>query len=192
MHQLRIAETEKYAHVTFFFNGGREEPFDFEDRILVSSPDVATYDLQPEMNAPEVTEKLISAIQSGKYDSIICNFANPDMVGHTGQFEATVKAIEAIDNLLGKIVTATLEAGGELLLTADHGNAEQMQNNETGQAHTAHTTNPVPLIYIGRKAEIATNGALSDIAPSMLYLMGVAVPEEMNGRSLLMLTETKP
>jgi len=192
MHQLRIAETEKYAHVTFFFNGGREEPFHFEDRILISSPDVATYDLQPEMNAPELADKLIEAIRSDKYEAIICNFANPDMVGHTGKFDATVEAIEAIDKLLGQIVLAIKEVGGELLLTADHGNAELMQNAETGQPHTAHTTNPVPLVYIGRDAELATSGALSDIAPSMLYLMGVAVPEEMNGHSLITLTDKMP
>ena len=185
MRQLRIAETEKYAHVTFFFNGGREEPFEFEDRILVQSPDVKTYDLQPEMSAPELTTKLIAAIKGQKYDVIICNYANPDMVGHTGNFDATVKAIETIDRCMGKVVEAIIEVGGEILITADHGNAEKMVDVETGQAHTAHTTNPVPLIYIGREAELEANGALSDIAPTMLYLMGIEQPGEMMGRSLV-------
>jgi 2,3-bisphosphoglycerate-independent phosphoglycerate mutase len=185
LHQLRIAETEKYAHVTFFFNGGREEPFEFEDRILVNSPNVATYDLQPEMNAPELTDKLVEAIESGKYDAIICNYANPDMVGHTGNFKATVKAIEALDGCLARVVDAIQKVGGEVLITADHGNAEQMVNPETGQPHTAHTTNLVPLIYVGRPAELLPNGALSDVAPTMLYLMGLEQPPEMNGRSLV-------
>lgn len=185
MRQLRIAETEKYAHVTFFFNGGREEPFEFEDRILVQSPDVKTYDLQPEMNAPELTKKLIGAIKGQQYDVIICNYANPDMVGHTGNFDATVKAIETIDRCMGEVVEAIQEVGGEILITADHGNAEKMLDVETGQAHTAHTTNPVPLLYIGREAELETNGALSDIAPTMLYLMGIEQPSEMMGRSLV-------
>lgn len=185
MRQLRIAETEKYAHVTFFFNGGREEPFEFEDRILVQSPDVKTYDLQPEMNAPELTEKLIGAIKGQKYDVIICNYANPDMVGHTGNFDATVKAIETIDRCMGQVVEAVIEVGGEILITADHGNAEKMLDIETGQAHTAHTTNPVPLLYVGREAELEANGALSDIAPTMLYLMGIEQPGEMMGRSLV-------
>ncbi|MBF0263712.1 MAG: 2,3-bisphosphoglycerate-independent phosphoglycerate mutase [Gammaproteobacteria bacterium] len=185
LRQLRIAETEKYAHVTFFFNGGAEEPFEYEERILIPSPNVATYDLQPEMNAPELTKKLIEAINTQKYDSIICNFANPDMVGHTGKLEPTIKAIEAVDRCLGMIVKAIQDVGGELLITADHGNAEKMLNDETGQPHTAHTINPVPLIYIGRKAEIASTGALSDIAPTMLTLLGLDIPEEMNGRSLL-------
>jgi len=185
MHQLRIAETEKYAHVTFFFNGGREEPFEFEDRILVNSPNVATYDLQPEMNAPELTDKLIGAVESGKYDVIICNYANPDMVGHSGNFEATVKAIEAIDDCLDRLVDSVINVGGEMLVTADHGNAEMLQNHETGQAHTAHTTNPVPLIYIGRDAQLEPIGALSDIAPTMLFLMGIEQPNEMNGHPLV-------
>jgi 2,3-bisphosphoglycerate-independent phosphoglycerate mutase len=184
MHQLRIAETEKYAHVTFFFNGGREEPFEFEDRILINSPQVATYDEQPEMSAFELTDKLVEAIKSGKYDAIICNYANPDMVGHTGNFKATVKAIEAIDQCLGRVVEALHEAGGEALITADHGNAEMMRNEQTNQIHTAHTSNPVPLIYIGREAELADSGALCDIAPTMLYLMGLEQPGEMTGRSL--------
>ncbi len=185
MRQLRIAETEKYAHVTFFFNGGREEPFEFEDRILVPSPDVKTYDLQPEMNAPELTVKLVEAINSGKYDVIICNYANPDMVGHTGNFDATVKAIETIDRCVAEVVDAVQQAGGEILITADHGNAEKMLDVETGQPHTAHTTNPVPLLYVGREAELETSGALSDIAPTMLYLMGIEQPSEMLGRSLV-------
>ena len=189
LRQLRIAETEKYAHVTFFFNGGEEEPFPDEDRILIDSPDVATYDLQPQMNAPELTEKLIAAIESGQYDAIICNFANPDMVGHTGNEEATIAAIEALDTFISRITETIKQVGGELLLTADHGNAELMLNEKTGQAHTAHTCNPVPFIYVGREAEMATTGALSDIAPTMLYLMGLDIPSEMNGRSLVTLKE---
>lgn len=185
LHQLRIAETEKYAHVTFFFNGGREEPFEFEDRILINSPNVPTYDLQPQMSAPEVTDKLVEAIESGTYDAIICNFANPDMVGHTGNFEATVKAIEAIDECLGRVVAAIEKMGGEMLITADHGNAELMRNAETEQAHTAHTTNLVPLIYIGRDFRLLGQGTLSDIAPTMLELMGLPQPTEMSGRSLI-------
>jgi len=186
LHQLRIAETEKYAHVTFFFNGGREEPFQFEDRILVNSPNVATYDQQPEMSAFEVTDKLVAAIHSGKYDVIICNYANPDMVGHTGNFAATVKAIQTIDVCLDKVVNAIQTAGGEMLITADHGNAEMMENPSTHQPHTAHTTNLVPLIYIGRKIKLQTQGGvLSDVAPTMLELMGLARPSEMTGRSLL-------
>ena len=187
LHQLRIAETEKYAHVTFFFNGGIEEPYPGEDRILIPSPDVATYDLKPEMSANELTDKLVEAIESGKYDAIICNYANPDMVGHTGNFEATVKAIEALDKCLERVVDSAQHVGGELLITADHGNAEQMRNPETEQAHTAHTSNPVPLIYIGRPAVLAENGALSDIAPTMLHLMGIEKPNEMGGDSLVSL-----
>jgi len=185
LRQLRIAETEKYAHVTFFFNGGVEEALPGEDRILVPSPDVATYDLQPEMNAPTLTEKLVDAIKSDKYDAIICNFANPDMVGHTGKFEAAVKAIETLDACVGEVVDAILAVGGEVLITADHGNAEQMADVDSGQAHTAHTTNPVPFIYIGRDAELAPTGALSDVTPTMLYLMGIEKPDEMGGQSLV-------
>jgi 2,3-bisphosphoglycerate-independent phosphoglycerate mutase len=185
LSQLRIAETEKYAHVTFFFNGGREEPFKFEDRILIPSPNVATYDLQPQMNAPQLSKKLIEAIGSGKYDTIICNFANPDMIGHTGKMQPTIEAIEILDKLLAKIIKAIQKAKGECLITADHGNAEKMLNTETGQAHTAHTSNPVPLIYVGRDLKITSTGALSDIAPTMLTLMGLEIPEEMNGRSLV-------
>ncbi|MCU7834125.1 MAG: 2,3-bisphosphoglycerate-independent phosphoglycerate mutase [gamma proteobacterium symbiont of Taylorina sp.] len=189
LRQLRIAETEKYAHVTFFFNGGEEEPFPDEDRILVNSPDVATYDLQPEMNAPKLTKKLIKAIKSDQYDTIICNFANPDMVGHTGNEKATIKAIEALDTFIKQICKVIIDVGGELLLTADHGNAELMLNKNTGQAHTAHTCNPVPFVYIGREAVMEESGALSDIAPTMLYLMGIEVPPQMNGRSLVTLSD---
>ncbi|MCK5647933.1 MAG: 2,3-bisphosphoglycerate-independent phosphoglycerate mutase [Gammaproteobacteria bacterium] len=189
LRQLRIAETEKYAHVTFFFNGGIEDPFPYEDRILINSPDVATYDLQPQMNAPELSEKLISAIKSKQYDTIICNFANPDMVGHTGNESAAIEAIEALDGILKKLSHAILKVGGEMLITADHGNAELMMDESTGQAHTAHTCNPVPFIYLGRDAVMADTGALSDIAPTLLYLMGIEVPPEMNGRSLVTLAE---
>ncbi len=189
LNQLRIAETEKYAHVTFFFNGGREEPFEFEDRILIKSPDVPTYDLQPEMCAPELTDKLIAAIESGKYDAIICNYANPDMVGHTGNLKATIKAIEALDECLGRLVATLEKYDGEMLLTADHGNAEMMVNPETGEMHTAHTTNVVPLIYVGQTRELVNQGVLSDIAPTMLELMGLDLPIEMTGRSLIKSTE---
>ncbi len=186
MHQLRIAETEKYAHVTFFFNGGREEPFEWEDRILVPSPQVATYDLQPQMNAPALTEQLVEAIESGKYDVIICNYANPDMVGHTGNFEATVTAIEALDECLGRVVAAVEKMDGELLITADHGNAEQMRGEDTGQAHTAHTSNPVPFVYVGRQQlEVVESGTLADVAPTMLFLLGLEKPVEMNGHSMV-------
>ncbi len=191
MRQLRIAETEKYAHVTFFFNGGEETPFIGEDRILVPSPNVATYDLQPEMNAPELTDRLIESIESRKYDVIICNYANPDMVGHSGKMEPTIKAIEAIDACLGRLHHALKKAGGEMLITADHGNAEQMRSEETGQAHTAHTNNPVPFIYVGRKATPMARGSLADVAPTLLYLMGVPQPAEMNGKPLMkLLAET--
>jgi len=189
LRQLRIAETEKYAHVTFFFNGGAEDPFPDEDRILINSPDVATYDLQPEMNAPKLTEKFIAAVNSEQYDVIICNFANPDMVGHTGNEEATIEAIEALDKFVDQISEAILNVGGEVLITADHGNAELMLNEKTGQAHTAHTCNPVPFVYLGRDAVMAESGALSDIAPTMLYLMGLETPPEMNGRSLVTLAD---
>lgn len=186
LRQLRIAETEKYAHVTFFFNGGVEEPNEGEDRILVPSPQVATYDLQPEMSAYEVTDKLVEAIGSRVYDTVICNYANGDMVGHTGNFDAAVQAIEVLDKCIGRVVEATREVGGELLITADHGNAEQMRDPEIGQPHTAHTTNLVPLIYVGRQADsLVENGALCDIAPTLLQIMGLPQPTEMTGRSLL-------
>jgi 2,3-bisphosphoglycerate-independent phosphoglycerate mutase len=191
--QLRVAETEKYAHVTFFFNGGVETAFEGEDRILIPSPtDIPTYNLKPEMSAPQVADTVIEGIESGKYDAIICNFANPDMVGHTGDFGATVKAIETIDECLGRIHAALDRSGGEMLVTADHGNAEQMYDPSTGQAHTAHTTNPVPLVYVGRPGTMETSGALEDIAPTMLYLMGLEIPEEMTGRSLVTLSQAAP
>ena len=187
--QLRIAETEKYAHVTFFFNGGQEQPFKGEDRLLIKSPDVATYDLQPQMNAPQLTDELTQAIEGGRYDTIICNYANADMVGHTGNFDAAVQAIEALDQCLGRIIESNHKAGGEILITADHGNAEKMHNSKTNQAHTAHTSNVVPLIYVGREATVSASGALSDIAPTLLYLMGITQPDEMTGHSLVTLTE---
>ena len=184
--QLRIAETEKYAHVTFFFSGGREEEYDGETRILVPSPDVATYDLQPEMSAPEVTDKLVEAIESGKYDVLVVNYANGDMVGHTGIFDAAVKAVEALDVCVGRIESAVRAAGGDMLITADHGNCEQMQDYESGQVHTQHTTEHVPLIYVGtQKLEVRRHGKLSDVAPTILALMGVESPDEMTGESLL-------
>jgi 2,3-bisphosphoglycerate-independent phosphoglycerate mutase len=184
--QLRIAETEKYAHVTFFFNGGREQSFNGEDRILVPSPKVATYDLKPEMSAIEVTDKLVAAIHSKKYGMIICNFANPDMVGHTGNFDATVKAVEVIDQCLGRIITALKAVGGEAIITADHGNAECMYDEQTKQPHTAHTHELVPFVYIGRTATITDDiGTLADVAPTLLYLMGLSQPVEMTGRSLI-------
>lgn len=186
IHQLRIAETEKYAHVTFFFNGGEEKPFEFEDRILVPSPtDVPTYNKKPEMSAPLVTDKLVEAIRGGVYDVIICNFANADMVGHTGDFDATVKTIEVLDGCLKRIYDVLRAVGGEMLITADHGNAEQLFDNDTHQAHTAHTVNPVPFLYVGRKAKIAATGALEDIAPTMLYLLGLPIPPEMTGHALV-------
>ena len=190
LKQLRIAETEKYAHVTFFFNGGKEVPLPGEDRILVPSPQVATYDLKPEMSVFEVTERLLGAINRRRYDAIICNFANADMVGHTGDFEATVAAVEAIDQCLGRILKGVRRVGGELMITADHGNAEQLRAYTTekvkAQAHTAHTSNPVPLIYAGRPAEFLPGaGALCDIAPTLLHIMGLPKPAEMTGRSLL-------
>ncbi|PCJ29917.1 MAG: phosphoglycerate mutase (2,3-diphosphoglycerate-independent) [Gammaproteobacteria bacterium] len=185
LRQLRIAETEKYAHVTFFFNGGRDEPFEGEDRILVPSPQVRTYDLQPAMHAPELADKLIAAILDKKYDAIICNFANADMVGHTGNFDAAVEAVEVLDTCLGRIWQALQQVGGEMLVTADHGNAERMVNEQTGQAHTAHTSNLVPFIYVGREAQCAENGALADIAPTMLSLMDLAIPTEMGTHVLV-------
>ncbi|MCL1140937.1 2,3-bisphosphoglycerate-independent phosphoglycerate mutase [Shewanella pneumatophori] len=187
--QLRISETEKYAHVTFFFNGGKEEPFKGEDRILIQSPKVATYDLQPEMSSAELTDKLVAAIESTDYDVIICNYPNGDMVGHTGNFDAAVKACEAVDSCIGRVVEALEKVGGECLITADHGNAEQMTDESTGQAHTAHTSELVPLIYVGRDAEIENGGRLSDLAPTMLTLMGQDVPAEMTGRSIIKLKE---
>lgn len=185
--QLRISETEKYAHVTFFFSGGREDTFTGEERVLIPSPKVATYDLQPEMNSVLLTDKLVEAIESGKHDVIICNYPNGDMVGHTGKFDAAVKACEAVDVAISRVLTALEKSGGECLITADHGNAEQMQDPITGQAHTAHTCEPVPLIYVGRKATMAETGTLSDISPTILNLMAIEQPEEMTGKSLVKL-----
>lgn len=187
--QLRIAETEKYAHVTFFFSGGREELYEGEERILVPSPQVATYDLQPEMSAPEVTDKLVAAIRSGKFDLIVCNFANGDMVGHTGVFSAAVKAVEALDTCIGRVIEAVRETGGEALITADHGNCEQMMDYESGQLHTQHTTDLVPLIYIGDRALRLqpSGGRLADVAPTLLALMNIPQPPEMTGHNLAQL-----
>lgn len=185
LKQLRIAETEKYAHVTYFMNGGREQPYPGEDRILVPSPKVATYDLQPEMSAFEVTDKLVAAIQSGQYQAIICNYANGDMVGHSGDMNAAIRAIEALDICIGRVVEAMQSIGGEVIITADHGNAEQMADPATHQAHTAHTLNPVPFVYIGRPATLSETGALRDLAPSLLTMMGLPQPEEMTGQSLI-------
>lgn len=187
--QLRISETEKYAHVTFFFNGGKEQPFIGEDRILVNSPKVATYDLQPEMSSEELTDKLVSAIESSQYDVIICNYPNGDMVGHTGNFDAAIKACEAVDKSVGRIISTLQQVHGECLITADHGNAEQMVDETTGQPHTAHTSELVPLIYVGRKANILDGGKLSDLAPTMLSLMGAHIPSEMTGQPLINLID---
>ena len=183
--QLRIAETEKYAHVTFFFNGGEEKQYKGEDRILVPSPKVETYDLKPEMSAYEVTQKVIEAIESKKYDCIILNYANPDMVGHTGNFEAAVKAIDTIDECVGKVIEALEKENGVAIITADHGNAEQMIDYKTGEPHTAHTTNPVPLILYGVEGVKLKEGKLADLAPTMLEIMGLEKPKEMTGESLI-------
>ena len=183
--QLRIAETEKYAHVTFFFNGGEEKQYIGEDRILVPSPKVETYDLKPEMSAIEVTDKVIEAINSKKYDCIILNYANPDMVGHTGNLSATIKAIETIDKCVEKVVQTVKNNNGVLLITADHGNAEQMLDYKTGEPYTAHTVNPVPLILVGMDDAKLSEGKLADLAPTMLQLMGLEKPEEMTGKSII-------
>jgi 2,3-bisphosphoglycerate-independent phosphoglycerate mutase len=184
--QLRMAETEKYAHVTYFLNGGREEQYTGEDRIMVPSPKVATYDLQPEMSAPELTDKAVAAINSGQYDLIVLNYANPDMVGHTGSLPAAIKAVETVDAGLGRIAEAIDKAGGVLLVTADHGNCEMMRDPQTGGPHTAHTTNPVPLLLTGaRNRALAAEGRLADIAPTLLELMELPKPNEMTGSSLL-------
>ena len=183
--QLRIAETEKYAHVTFFFNGGEEKQYKGEDRILVPSPKVETYDLKPEMSAIEVTDKVVEAIKSEKYDSIILNYANPDMVGHTGNLEASIKAIETIDNCVGRVIEEINKVNGVCLITADHGNSEQMIDYKTGEPHTAHTTNPVPLILVGMEEVTLKTGKLADLAPTMLDIMGLKKPDEMTGESII-------
>ncbi len=186
LKQLRIAETEKYPHVTFFFNGGEETIYPGEERIMVASPNVATYDLKPEMSAFELTDKLVAAIERQQFDAIVCNYANADMVGHTGDLAATIKAIEALDQCLGRVVPAMLAIGGEILVTADHGNAELMADTSTHQAYTAHTTNLVPLLYIGKRAShLDDSGALEDISPSLLKIMGVPQPAEMTGKALI-------
>ncbi|MDD5390522.1 MAG: 2,3-bisphosphoglycerate-independent phosphoglycerate mutase [Gallionellaceae bacterium] len=185
LRQLRIAETEKYPHVTYFFNGGEETVYPGEDRVMVQSPKVATYDLKPEMNAFELTDKLVEAIESHKYDAIICNYANCDMVGHTGIMEAAVKAVEAVDSCLGRVVAAMQASGGEVLITADHGNAETMLDISTNQPYTAHTINLVPLVYIGRPARLEHSGALEDLAPTLLKMMGLPQPPEMTGSALI-------
>ena len=185
LKQLRIAETEKYAHVTFFFNGGEEKQYEGEDRILVTSPKVETYDMKPEMSACEVTDKVVDAINSKKYDSIILNYANPDMVGHTGNLEAAIKAIETIDKCVQRVVEAVNAQNGMLLITADHGNSEQMIDYKTGEPYTAHTTNPVPLILVGKDNIKLKEGKLADLAPTMLELMGMEIPKEMTGESII-------
>ncbi len=189
--QLRIAETEKYAHVTFFFNGGREAEFPGESRILVPSPKVATYDLQPEMSAREVTDKLVEAIDAGRFDVVVVNYANADMVGHTGDLKAAIKAVETVDDCLGRLADAVTRAGGTLLITADHGNVEMMRDPKTGQPHTAHTTNPVPLLLVNPPAGVAglRDGKLCDVAPTLLQLLGLPQPGAMTGQALLKLRE---
>ncbi len=186
LRQLRIAETEKYAHVTFFLNGGREDPFEGEDRILVPSPKVSTYDHKPEMSALQLTDKLEAAIGSGTYDLIVANYANPDMVGHTGIMSAAIQAVDTIDECLGRLRTAIEKAGGVMLLTADHGNVELMKDPVTGEPHTAHTTLDVPIVALGAPAGIGLeNGRLCDVAPTLLALMHIAKPAPMTGHSLL-------
>lgn len=184
-HQLRIAETEKFAHVTFFFNGGKDQPWEGEERVLIPSPDVKTYDLKPQMSAPEVTDSLVEAIGSKQFDAIMCNYANSDMVGHTGDYDAAIKGIEALDSCLERVVASALDAGAELLITADHGNSELMFDDNSQQPHTAHTSNLVPLIYIGRDGHLSEGGSLADLAPTMLKLMSIDQPEEMTGRNLI-------
>lgn len=185
--QLRISETEKYAHVTFFFSGGREQEFAGEKRVLIPSPNVATYDLQPEMSSEQLTDALVSAIRNREFDVIVCNYPNGDMVGHTGNFNAAVKAVEAVDRSIARVIEALREVGGECLITADHGNAEQMQDHSTGQSHTAHTSELVPFIYVGRDAVARAGGTLSDVAPTMLHLLGLEQPEEMTGSPIVTL-----
>jgi 2,3-bisphosphoglycerate-independent phosphoglycerate mutase len=185
LSQLRIAETEKYAHVTFFFSGGRETPVAGEDRVLIPSPKVATYDLKPEMSCPELTERLCADIRAQAHDLIVCNIANPDMVGHTGRLDAAIAAAEAVDTALGAIRAALAEVGGEMIITADHGNLELMRDPVTGEPHTAHTVGPVPLVYVGRAATLRDDGSLRDIAPTLLTLLGLDIPAEMTGHSLV-------
>jgi 2,3-bisphosphoglycerate-independent phosphoglycerate mutase len=191
LKQLRIAETEKYAHVTFFFNGGVETEFPGESRIMVPSPKIATYDLKPEMSAYELTDKLVGAIETGHYDFIVVNYANTDMVGHTGDFAAAKRAVEAVDTCMGRLADAVVHAGGALIITADHGNAEMMADPATGQPHTAHTTNPVPVMLVGggvpgRNAPLKLrDGKLADVAPTLLELIGLEQPREMTGHTLL-------
>jgi 2,3-bisphosphoglycerate-independent phosphoglycerate mutase len=180
-----MAETEKYPHVTYFLNGGREDSYPGEDRIMVPSPKVATYDLQPEMSAPELTDKALEAIRYRKYDLIVLNYANPDMVGHTGILSAAIKAVETVDTGVGQLARAIQDAGGALLVTADHGNCELMRDPDTGGPHTAHTTNPVPLFLMGAGGVSLAEGRLSDIAPTLLELMNLPKPTEMTGISLL-------
>ncbi len=185
--QFRIAETEKYAHVTFFFNGGVEKPNEGEDRYLIPSPKVATYDLKPEMSAYEVAAEAVKHIESGQYDVMILNFANPDMVGHTGVFEAAVKALDAVDACVAKVVGAILKTGGEVIITADHGNAEKMLDNN-GKTFTAHTVGKVPLILVSHRfknSSLREDGGLPDIAPTLLHMIGLPVPREMTGKSLI-------
>ncbi|MBV8413210.1 MAG: alkaline phosphatase family protein, partial [Alphaproteobacteria bacterium] len=191
LKQLRIAETEKYAHVTFFFNGGEERPFDGEDRILVPSPKVKTYDLKPEMSAAEVTDRLVEAIATGKYDLIVVNYANTDQVGHSGNYEAAIKAVEAVDGCLGRLMEAVRKAGGVLLVTADHGNAELMFDEQSRQKHTQHTLNRVPALLFNGPAEVRSleDGKLADVAPTLLALMKIPQPAEMTGHSLLSAAE---
>jgi 2,3-bisphosphoglycerate-independent phosphoglycerate mutase len=187
LSQLRIAETEKYAHVTFFFNGGEEKPYQGEERILVPSPKVATYDMKPEMSAIEVTDKLVAAIKTGKFDLVILNFANSDMVGHTGKLDAAIKAVSTVDTCVGRVVDAMRERGGITLITADHGNAEMMLDHTTGEPFTAHTTNVVPFIMVSEKhrgCELQP-GILADIAPTILSLAGMDIPVQMTGKMLL-------
>jgi 2,3-bisphosphoglycerate-independent phosphoglycerate mutase len=188
LRQLRIAETEKYAHVTFFLNGGREATFPGEERVLIPSPKVATYDLKPEMSAYELTDRLVEAIDGGRFDLIVVNYANGDMVGHTGNLEAAIAAAEAVDRCLGRVLDAVERRGAALIITADHGNAEQMSDARTGQAHTAHTMNRVPIILANGPARVTalTDGRLADIAPTVLDIMGLEQPSEMTGRSLIM------
>jgi 2,3-bisphosphoglycerate-independent phosphoglycerate mutase len=185
-NQLRIAETEKYAHVTFFFNGGIEEKFKNEDRILVPSPNVKTYDLKPDMSAIEVTDQLIKAIESRKYDAIICNYANGDMVGHTGNFEAAIEAVEVLDHCMSRVLEAITRTDGEMLITADHGNVEKMRDTDSNQPLTSHTSGPVPLVYVGKsKKDFSSEGSLCDIAPTLLAILDLNQPQEMSGVNLL-------